>query len=65
MRTALADSRGISSWMRVVEVMREAPRDVPFGFIYRLQANGGDATARQARARGAPARADVAVRDSG
>ena len=59
-RTAPAESP-TSVINRVVDVIRDTPRDVPFGFIYRLQKDGGVQLVQGLGLENLP-RADVAVR---
>ena len=59
-RTTIADSAA-SLVDGVIEVMREAPRDIPFGFIYRLQSDGAIERAREFGLED-HARADLALR---
>ena len=59
-RTTVADSAA-SLVDGVIEVMLESPRDVPFGFIYRLQSNGAIEMVREL-GREDHTRADAALR---
>ena len=61
-RTAPAESP-TSVIDRVVDVIRDTPRDVPFGFVYRLQKDGGVQLVQGLGLENLP-RADVAVRQS-